>query len=74
MKVVTLIVLDDGSEIRIEAKQAGYLGLQCQHCLTMYELAGDLTSAQAHEVAAIYNQHVESCRTGVKRLPAAGRA
>jgi hypothetical protein len=72
MKVVTLIVLDDGTEIRIEAKQAGYLGLQCQHCLTMYELGGELTREQAHEVAALYSQHVESCRTVVKHLP--GRA
>jgi hypothetical protein len=69
MKVVTLIVLDDGTEIRLEAKQAGFLGLQCQHCFTTYELAAELTGPQAHEVAALYNQHVESCRAAKRVLP-----
>lgn len=68
MKVVTIIVLNDGTEIHLEAERAGFLGLQCQHCLTMYELAGELTGEQAHEVAALYSEHVESCSKRLDHL------
>ena len=61
MKVRTTIILDDGSEISLDCQQSAHVGLQCPTCLSSFEITGEHSLVQVHEIVALHQSHRASC-------------